>query len=312
MPRSHAGCARRAATIAVVVLAACSRRPAPVEPTARALFRDLERHVTVAATTGWGADRLEIEDLLESSLDSTCRVDPGVRRELRAWLDAEIARLGGPVERAWRERDKDLARVEDLLVLTRVQRLLARAEEMASDCPFWLEPERPFRGRQISERRFMLAFGGGGKLIGVSQGDRSDLNAGGAGRLLVGRALTDGHAVLAGAEGGASASFPRDAMGERTSLVIAIDLVAPVVYRRTFTNSYVEVEAGWLGRTSERDWSAIDHGVHLGIAFGARALRTRFLFPGAAFGASWERTFQDGDDVTMFKLGARVAFDLDL
>lgn len=312
MPRSHAGCARRAATIAVVVLAACARRPAPVEPTARALFRDLERHVTVAATTGWGADRLEIEDLLESSLDSTCRVAPEARRELRAWLDAEIARLGGPVERAWRERDRELGRVEDLLVLTRVQRLLARAEEMAGECPFWLEPERPFRGRQISERRFMLAFGGGGKLIGVSQGDRSDLNAGGAGRLLVGRALTDGHAVLAGLEGGASAAFPRDEMGERTSLVIAVDLVAPVVYRRTFTNSYLEVEAGWLGRTSERDLNAVDHGVHLGVAFGARALRTRFLFPGAAFGVSWERTFQGGDDVTMFKLGARVAFDLDL
>ena len=57
---------------------------------------------------------------------------------------------------------------------------------------------------------------------------------------------------------------------------------------------------------------ALDHGVHFGIAFGARALRTRFVFPGAAFGLSWERLFLDGDDVTMMKVGVRAALDLDL
>ena len=49
-----------------------------------------------------------------------------------------------------------------------------------------------------------------------------------------------------------------------------------------------------------------------GVAFGARALRTRFLFPGAAYGFSWERTFSDGPDRMTLKVGARVAFDLDL
>jgi hypothetical protein len=320
MLRFHACGVRRAArTVPVLavlavltVLGACGRRPAPSDPTTRALYRDLERHVTVAATTGWGADRLEIEDLLESALDSTCRVEPGARRELRAWLDAELGRLGGPVERAWSERGKDLSRVDDLLVLTRIQRLLARTEEVASDCPFWLEPERPYRGRQISEHRFVLAFGGGGKAIVTGQGDRTDVNAGGAGRLLFGRALGEGDAVYAGIEIGGSAAFPRDETGERSALVITGDVVAPVVYRRTFTNSYLELEAGWLGRTSEQDPSAFDQGIHLGVALGARALRARFLFPGVAFGASWERTFQDGDDVTLFKAGARVAFDLDL
>jgi hypothetical protein len=308
-----AACAGLAALAVLggVALTACGPRPMPVEPTTRTLYRDLERQVTVAATTGWGSDRLEVEDLLESSLDSTCRVDPAARRALGVWIDEEIVRRGGPVERAWRERGKDLGRVSDLLVLTRVRRLLARTEELAADCPFWLEPETPFRGRQGSERRFVLAFGGGGKLIGVLQGQRSDLNAGGAGRILIGRALADGDAVFGGIETGASASFPKDAMGERTSLVIGVDLVAPLIYRRMFTNSYVELEGGWLGRTTERDWKSFDHGVHLGVAFGVRALRTRFVFPGVAFGASWERTFGD-DSATLFKIGARVAFELEL
>jgi hypothetical protein len=300
------------AGVIALLLAACGPRPAPRDPTTRALLRDLERQVTVAATTGWGTDRLEIEGMLESTLDSVCRVDPLARRSLAGWLDAEIARLGGPVERAWRERGKDLSRVDDLLVLTRISKLLARAEELAGDCPFWLEPEEPFRGRQVSQDRFVLAFGGGGKGMVVQRGDRVDFSAGGAGRLLFGRAFANGHALLAGLEAGGSASFPKDQSGARGGLVIGADLVAPLVYRRTLTNAYVELEAGWLGRSSEEDFGALDHGIHVGAAVGARALRTRFVFPGAAFGVSWERTFQGGEDVTLLKVGARVAFDLDL
>jgi hypothetical protein len=302
-----------AVSVLALAVTACGPSPAPRAPTTRALFRDLERQVTVAATTGWGVDRLEIEAMLETSLDSVCRVDPLARRSLAAWIDAEIARRGGPVEQAWRERGKDLSRVEDLLVLTRVKRLLARAEELAGDCPFWLEPVEPFHGRQISEQRFVLSFGGGGKGIVVRQGDHVDLSAGGAGRILLGRAFAGGHTLFAGLELGASASFPKDdETGERGNLVLGADLVAPLVYRRTLTNAYFELEAGWLGRSTEEDFSAFDHGVHVGAAIGARALRTRFLFPGAAFGVSWERTFQGGEDVTLLKVGARVAFDLDL
>ncbi len=295
-----------------VLVAGCGQRPRPVEPSERALFQDLERHATVAAATGWRVDRLEVEKAMDSVLDSTCRVDTLDRRSLMAWLDARIRDLGGPVEVAWRKRGKDLAAVDDLLVLTRIKLLLARAEELALDCPFWLEPEHPFRGRQISQRRWQISLGGGGKGIAVLEGDRQDFSAGGAGRLLVGRTFADGDGLYIGAEVGASASFPKDDEGQRTSLQLGLDLVTPVVYRWTLTNTYVEAEVGWLGRSTEVDWSDFDHGAHVGVALGARALRTRFVFPGAALGVSWERTFVDGADRTTLKLGARVAFDLDL
>lgn len=297
----------------LLLVGACAHRAAPADPTARVLFRDLERQVTVNAATGWGIDRLEVEAIMEGTLDSVCRVEPLVRRALLTWLDGELARLGGPVDAAWKKRGKKMSAVDDLLVLTRIRLVLARAEELANECPFWLEPETPFRGRQISERRFQLTFGGGGKGIVVRQGDRVDLSAGGAGRLLFGRTLEGGHGIYAGAELGASASFPKDEVtGERSALVIGADFVVPVVYRHTLTNAYVELEAGYLGRSTEQDWSAMDHGIHLGAALGARALRTRFVFPGVALGVSWERTFLDGEDVTAIKIGARVAFDLDL
>ena len=262
----------------LLLVGACAHRAAPADPTARVLFRDLERQVTVNAATGWGIDRLEVEAIMEGTLDSVCRVEPHVRRTLLTWLDGELARLGGPVDAAWKKRGKKLSAVDDLLVLTRIRLVLARAEELANECPFWLEPETPFRGRQISERRFQLTFG-----------------------------------IYAGAELGASASFPKDEVtGERSALVIGADFVVPVVYRHTLTNAYVEFEAGYLGRSTEQDWSAMDHGIPLGAALGARALGTRFLFPGVARGVSWERTFLDGEDVTAIKVGARVAFDLDL
>lgn len=302
----------RYAIVVALLLGACARRPAPKEPSERALFRDLERQVTVAATTGWRVDRFEVESLVNAAMDSTCRVDALDRRGLLAWLDVEIRRLGGPVEVAYEKRGKRLSAVEDLLVLTRVRKLLARADDLALDCPFWLEPERPFRGRQIGEGRWMLSFGGGGKGTLSLQGDSKDLKFGGAGRFLFGRMFTDERGLFAGIEAGASAAFPKNAMGERDSLELGVDVVTPIVYRRVLLNAYYEFEVGYLGRATERDWSDFDHGVHAGFAVGARGLRTRFVFPGAALGVSWERTFLDGADATTIKIGARVAFDLEL
>jgi hypothetical protein len=299
--------------VALALLAACTRTPAPKDPTERALFRDLERQVTVAAATGWGVDRIEIDKLLGSALDSVCRVDVLGRRGLNEWLDAEISRRGGPVDEAWRKRGKKLSKVSDLLVLDRVRSLLVRADEASIDCPFWLEPENPFRGRQISGGNWALSFGGGGTASAIRQGDTADISAGGAGRLVFGRMFDDGNGLYFGVELGGSAQVPKDEMtGERSQVVIGADIVTPIVYRHTLLNTYVEFEAGWLGHTTETDWGTIDNGVHVGFAFGGRALRQRFLFPGAALAVAWERLFLDGDDLTMLKVGARVAFDFDL
>lgn len=307
----------RGAPLVVIAVAACAcaSRPLPRDPTTSALYRDLERQVTVEGAKGWNIDRLEVDGLLSDALGSVCRVDPLARRSLRDWLDEQIAANGGPVERAWAERGKRMSKVGRLVVLTRVKMLLERADATASmDCPFWVEIEEPFRGRQISDGRWQITLGGGGKGLFVHEGDRTDFSAGGAGRLLGGRVFDAHSALYAGLELGATASFPKDeATGSRGNLVLGLDIVAPVVYRRTLTNAYWELEAGWLGRTTEEDLERVDQGAHVGFSIGGRALRTRFFFPGAALGVSWERTFTapDGADVTTLKLGARVAFDID-
>ena len=87
---TYAGAMGRRLALALFALAACARRPAPVEPSERALFRDSERQVTVTSATGWRVDRYEIDGLVNAAMDSTCRVDGFDCRGLLAWLDAEI------------------------------------------------------------------------------------------------------------------------------------------------------------------------------------------------------------------------------
>jgi hypothetical protein len=286
-------------------------RPTPRDPATAALFRDLERMVTISETAGWDVDRLEVENLLGQALDSVCRVPRLDRRVLAGWLTDRLAASGGSAAAAWRARGKDLDAIEDELVYERVRMLLVRADEVAdADCPFYLEPEPGFPGRQMSNGRWQVTLTTGGKGILVHGAERTDVRFGAAGRLLAGYVTKAGLGLQLGAELGTSASVPKNEDGVRVGLIVAADLVVPLVVRWTFLNSYLEGSAGWIGRATERDFSDIEHGAHLGLAFGARALRTRFVFPGAGFGLSVER-FGGAEPSWQIKLGARASFDID-
>lgn len=304
-----------AAAVAAALSSGCAaRRPLPERPVPSNLFRDLLRLVTLTETAGWRIDRLELENILPDVLQSVCRVEPDERTALRAWLDARIDAEGGDVRALWEERGKELDEVEDLLELTRVRMALDYATERLDDCPFWVEVEPEFRGRQISDDRWQLSVGGGGKGIVLDDGDRQDLSFGGASRLLVGRGFGMHWLVMAGFEGGGAAQFPRDDEGDRGSLLLAFDFVAPVVVRYTRLNSYLEVEAGPLARLLESERDDPLWGWHVGVSVGARASRRGWFFPGAAFGVSYERTFEDGDrpPINLIKAGFRVAIDIEL
>jgi hypothetical protein len=234
---------------------------------------------------------------------------------LRAWLDQQIAASGGEPGDAYRRANRDLGKISDLVELARVRMTLNRAIDTAArDCPFWVSPERDFRGRQILDDRWLFTFGGGGKGIIVSQGDRTDLNFGGAGRLLFGRAIGPRWTLMLGVEGGASASFPRDDGGDRGSLVLGLDLVTPIAARYRMVNSYVEAEVGFLTVLRETDAADPEPGVHIGFSIGGSASRRRWFLPGSALGVSYERTFPDGGDdpLQMLKFGLRAAIDIDL
>jgi len=274
-----------------------------------ALRQDLQRLVGLASAEGWEIDRVELEDALPPALNSICRTTTTAQEQLRAQLDAQIAARGGDVATVYEQRGHSLSAVSTLLTLTRVRMLLVRGMEVAeADCPFWLRPSPRFRGRQILDDRWFLSLGGGGKGIVVSQGGESDVNFGGAGRLMLGRGFGAHATLLTGVELGGSASFPRAENGDRGALSITADIVAPIVYRHRRVNSYWELEAGYVAHTPD-DRFAPAHGARIGFAVGGSASRRRWLFPGAVFGISYERI---AEDVTLhfIKLGFRVAIDI--
>ncbi len=279
----------------------------PANRSSAALHRDLERLVTLADAEGWTIDRYKYEEALPWALMSVCQVSTEARAELLAWLDSQIARRGS-LEEEYKRKGKDLGAVEDLLVLTRVRMLLGKSlETISEDCPFWLPEKQHFKGRQILDDRWIFSVGGGGKAMAVRQAGETDFNFGGAGRLLLGRGFGRHATLFTGIETGGIASFPRNENGERGNLTLAVDVVIPLVYRHRLVNTYWEVEAGYVAHTTEEELTP-SHGMHFGASFGGSTARRRWLFPGAAFGISYERITEDRI-LHAVKLGFRVAID---
>ena len=306
---------RGARVLPFLLAAACAAPRGPAGHPASVMVRDLQRLVDVRAARGWQIDRLEQDALLPDALESVCRTPPDARTEALAWLDAEVVRLGGPVDVAYRARGRSMAEIEELLEWTRVRDLAVRTLHVApADCPFWAEPTPGFRGRQIADDRFQLHIEGGGKgiLLHTSDG-KEDVAGGGAGRLLLGRTIGARWEVVGGVELGGSAWLPKDAMGNRAGPAFALDTVIPVGARWRRTNSYIEATTGLLLRTREQDQKSTP-GWHAGISIGARSVRSQWLIPGLAFGFSVEHTLpsDDEDALTLVKLGLRVTFDVDL
>ncbi len=289
-------------------MAACARA-LPQEASTAALHRDLERLVGLTSTEGWSIDRIEVEETLPDALLSVCRTTPETRTQLLTWLNGQIDSQGGSPQAIYEARGRDFDSIETLLSLTRIRMLLVRSIEAAdADCPFWIHPDENFAGQQILDGRWLLSVGGGGKGIVVSQAGEADLNFGGAGRILVGRAFGAHATVFTGVEIGGSAAFPKNEDGGRDDVAFAVDVVTPIVYRHRRVNSYWEVEAGYLAHLEEKT-SDVSNGGHIGISVGASGSRRRWLFPGAAFGISYEQIWQD-DTLHVLKLGFRVALDL--
>src|SRR5688500_9381375 len=110
--------------LALISLAGCASRTLPPEKIQSRLYRDLERLVSLSDSAGWQIDRLELDSMLEAALLSTCRVDTATTSALLDWLDLRINDLGGPVEEAYLERNRDLDQVTELLEVSRVRMLL--------------------------------------------------------------------------------------------------------------------------------------------------------------------------------------------
>jgi hypothetical protein len=301
--------------ILVLLVGACAP-VLPREPVERALVRDVERIVDVRQRVGWLVDDVEITEALPDAITSACSVDDRQRAASLAWLDTEIARLGGSPVLAWQKAGKDLSKIDDLLLMSRTRLLLARADDWAraGKCPFWIEPNPAFRGVQVLGHRFILGVEAGGR-VGVGlENARWGFGAGGSGRVLGGYGVTERAQLFLALEGGGAARFTKVPIGERATIPDFLAIFAvPVVGRYGFGRStFVEAEAGMMSYLNQVE-GKIELGLRAGVGVGGSYLRLkRGPLPRFSFGVSVDHAPGGGSrpSVTLLSAGFRAGFDL--
>jgi hypothetical protein len=113
---------------------------------------------------------------------------------------------------------------------------------------------------------------------------------------------------------GGGASVPKNPDGTRSALILAVDLVVPVMVRYYRVSTFLD-GGGYMVHATEEDWRDTDHGFHVGVYVTGRTTHARWFFPAAGIGIAYERTFPDGMDeepLHLIKAGFRGAFDFDL
>ncbi len=276
---------------------------------ARGLLVDIRR-IVVAYEADWFVDRDTLREIHPTLLESVCRTSPEGRAEARRLLDEQLEGVGEPevlYERAGRKRT---AEVDHALRLHRQKLALEVAIDAAPrDCPFWVEAEPGFRGRQTDANRFFFSVETGGVVQSRQTDGTFTFGAGGAGRILPGYSW-DRLSLLAGVEFGGGALFEpgSDPQQLRVNYLPAV----PVVLRYRKTAWHYELESGPVALLQFGD-TDISYGVRVGLGLGLWALNTRGILPWVGLIMAYEYYFEGGGRPAahFFRSGIRVGFSWD-
>lgn len=278
--------------VALVTTWAAPARAQAMGQDAAGLLADVERIVSVEQSLGWFVDRTAYEEVLPAMLQSVCRTSPAARIEARTELARRSRELGSARQLfVFAGRRLDGKAKEALFVerqLGALEHAMARAD---ADCPFFVQPEPDFIGRQTDRNRFTLSLETGGMIqIRRTEGDWT-FGGGGTGRILPGYGFGGAITVLAGAEFGGGAMIRPGAVP--TQLAINYFPAIPVVVRFHDVSWHYDLELApvALFQADDQDFS---YGVRLGGAIGVAALRTRGFLPWAGLAMAWERYFESG------------------
>lgn len=291
--------------LAVLLVASACAPVLPRDPVQRALVRDLARVVQSRAQISWFVDDLEVPEVLSDGLDSTCRVEPRKRLETLIWLNGEIARLGGPVEDAYERAGRDFDEIEDLLLWHRTRMVLRASMDWAQrgKCPFWLEVEPEFRGRQDYNRKFFLASEAGGRFYTQWEDGHLGFGGGGAARLLFGYGVSDESTIISGIEFGGSGRFTDVQFGERVEVPAFIIVGAvPVILRKHELSTYYDVEVGALAYTNQLR-GRTQFGARVGAGIGFMRTRLTGFLPGITASMNYDYVPGRGLEPTVHQIG---------
>lgn len=263
--------------------------PAPddVARSAAGLIRDVERIVSAEEASGWFSDDDAYDGVQKAMMQSVCRATPEARVEARRMLETSARRLGNPRQlftQAGRELDDATA---DALTAERRLRALELTVENAHRCPFWVDSDPTFEGRQTDRNRFTLSLETGGMLQLRRHAGRWTYGGGGAGRLLGAYGFGGDFTLLAGPEFGGGAMLEPGGDGGTSQFVINYFPAIPVVLRWHDVAWHWDVElapVSWFQASNTEP----SFGGRLGMSAGVAALRTRGVIPWAGAAVAYE------------------------
>lgn len=277
------------AVVSFVLVALAGRRANADEYDPRGadgLRADLERIITTEEATGWFLDRTHYESMHPSVLQSTCRATPAARELLGDRLASERAIVGDARALYEAAGKKVTSAVERSLHLERLHTALLRA--MVEPCPFWIQPERSYEGRQTDRNRLTLNAETGGLLAIRYTADRVTAGFGPSIRVLLGLGF-DHVTILAGPELSGAAMLRDDDKGT-SDFIVNYFPALPVVVRIRYVNWIYSVETGVVSLFQGGE-PGINLGLRAGFGVGFMALRNRFFTPWAGISAYQEHYF---------------------
>lgn len=252
------------------------------------LRADLERIITTEEATGWFLDRTHYDSMHASVLQSTCRATPGARELLGDRLASERA-VAGDARALFEASGKKMTpAVERALHLERLHTALLRA--MADTCPFWIQIEKGYQGRQTDRNRISLNAETGGLLSFRYSADRFTAGFGPSIRVLAGLGF-DHVTIMAGPELSGAAMLRDDDTGS-SDFIVNYFPALPVVVRIRYVNWIYSVETGVVSLFQGGE-PGINLGLRAGFGVGFMALRNRFFTPWAGISAYQEHYFSN-------------------
>ncbi len=302
---------RAGACAAAISLLVSGARAEQLSPSAEALLADVERIVDAEETTGWFLDDQAYDDIRGTVLASVCRAPEYARKQALDELQRRRQESGSARERFESAGRQMTSEVREALSIERQLVALTFAVERAgSDCPFWVEVEPNFVGRQTDRDRFTLSLESGGSAqLRQTEGSWT-LGGGGVARLLAGYGLGGRATLLGGIEFGGGAMLRPNT--EPTEFVINYFPAIPLVLRLRNLAWHYDFETAALA-LFQADNGSFSYGVRGAFGIGISALRTRAILPWAGATVAYEYYVPSGGRAAQHFIrgGLRVGFQWD-
>ncbi len=286
-------------------------RAEELSPSTEALLADIERIVDSEETTGWFLDDQAYDDIRGTVLASVCRAPVYARKQALAELERRHQEAGSARERFESAGRLMTSEVREALFIEReLGALTLGVERSDSDCPFWVDVEPNFLGRQTDRHRFTLSLESGGSAqLRETEGSWT-LGGGGLARLLAGYGLGGRATLLGGIEFGGGAMLKPHT--EPTEFVINYFPAIPIVIRLRNLAWHYDFETAALA-LFQADNGAFSYGVRGAFGIGLSALRARSILPWAGATVAYEYYIPSGgrEAQHFIRGGLRVGFQWD-